>query len=90
MLQTLGGKQKYQVTNVEFKMNEIQRRTPTAKCKTGLTNSNCKVFLVGGLKAGVHVKAVLTPLTFQTDLIAFGLNLRLRSRFSRYTDLLLG
>ena len=60
MLQTLRGKQKYQVTNVgveklklsrllpqrinEFKMSEIQRDT-TVKFKTDLTKSNCKLFL---------------------------------------------
>ena len=60
MLQTLRGRQKYQITNVgvekiklsrllvqrinEFKMNEIQRKNSTATLTT-LANSNCKLFL---------------------------------------------
>ena len=56
MLQTLRGKQKYQVTNVgvekitlsrlpvqrnnEFKMNEIQSKTAQLSLKSVLTNSN--------------------------------------------------
>ena len=61
MLQTLQGKQKYQVTNVgvekiklsrllvqridEVKMNKIQHKTLTVKLKTVLTNSNWELFL---------------------------------------------
>ena len=61
MLQTLRRKQQYQVTNVsvekiklsrllvqrnnEFKMNEIQRKTPQKKFKTILINSHCRLFL---------------------------------------------
>ena len=61
MLQTLRGKQKYKVTNVDvekiklsrllverinkFKMNEIQRENTTVKFKIVLTNRNCKLFL---------------------------------------------
>ena len=69
MLQSLRQKQKYQVTNVgvekiklsrllvqriiEFKMNEIQRKTPV-KFKTVLTNSSCKLFL--GLKPTSYIQ----------------------------------
>ena len=61
MLQTLQGKQKYKITNVgiekiklsrllaqrtnEFKMNEIQRKSPLTVTLTVLTTSNCKLFL---------------------------------------------
>ena len=37
-------KQKYQVTNVGVEKSKIQRNT-TAKFRTVLTNSNCKLFL---------------------------------------------
>ena len=76
MLQTLRGKQKYQVANVgvekiklsrllvqrinEFKMDEIQRKT--VKFKTVLTNSNCRLFLSFELTSHTMTQNVLTVL----------------------------
>ena len=71
MLQTLRGKQKYQITNAgvekiklsrllvqrinKFKMNEIQRKSPLTVTLTVLTNSNCKLFL--GLELTSYIQA---------------------------------
>ena len=71
MLQTLRGKQKYQMTNVgvekiklsrllvqrinEFKINEIQRKSPVTVTLTVLTNSNCKLFW--GLELTTYIQA---------------------------------